>query len=678
MCSHENIAEFAVGPRPIGKRRGRVALYGQPLCYRIRSTLTSLTVFLAFCSIAHGLAACATVEEQVAAHFRVGEEALKEGDFLRATEEFKTVLALDPDLLEAQVNLGLAYHALGEYSLAVRYLTTALRQAPNLVGPNVVVGIDYLRLGLPDRAIPPLQHALEFDPSNREAHRALATCYQDQDKYREAADQYRQVAELEPDKAGAWFKLGHDYLNLSVRLAYRGARLYRHSAWGHRFLGDMLAQRDRWNDAALEYRQGLDLEPNQPGLHTSLGHAYLHAGKLDRAESEFHLELEVNGEIEPAWLGLAETQLAKGQVAPALEAVRRIWQISPEFLAVQQEFATIELSPDAVKSILMDLQSAPEGAAKHFLLWGVHEVAEEPAQAQDQRAAFQADFIAWQKAGEREAGGRIAQNPCREGRYGACAHLLESRKRLEVPAQLLLGKTQFTLRQYDRAADTFAKLLAVDKGNVEASYWLARTYYALGADCYDRLAESFPDSWRAHQLRGEGYKLRGAEKDAIKEYQLALQLQPSEPELHEALGELFLNKKSYDEARAELEKSLGLDPSRVSTLCLLGRLYVGKHETEKAVPYLQKALRYQPDMMEASGLLGTAYVRLGEDAKAVPELERAAPFDFYGDVHYQLSLAYRKLGKVNLANKALARSQELRRTSAAKHQAMVSGVAEVE
>jgi lipopolysaccharide biosynthesis regulator YciM len=179
-------------------------------------------------------------------------------------------------------------------------------------------------------------------------------------------------------------------------------------------------------------------------------------------------------------------------------------------------------------------------------------------------------------------------------------------------------------------------------------------------------------------LRAEGYSAREASNEAIQEYQLAVSLNPDEAELHEALGEVFLNKKSYGEAQAELEKSLGLDPSRARTLCLLGRLYVGKHETEKAVPYLQKALRYQPDMAEASDLLGTAYVRLGQNAQAIPELEKAAPFDFYGDVHYQLYVAYRRLGKLQLADKALARSQELRRTSAARHQAMISGVAEVE
>jgi tetratricopeptide (TPR) repeat protein len=375
---------------------------------------------------------------------------------------------------------------------------------------------------------------------------------------------------------------------------------------------------------------------------------------------------------------LAETQLGGGQATAALEAVEKVWEISPEFLALQRGFPTVELSQDAAKALVTELQAAPEGTVKNFLLAGLNAAAGETAQSDDCWKAFQKDFLAWQKAGHGVARVGADQNPCRAHRYADCAHWLESRKPISRPELLLLGKTQFTMQQYAHAADTLAGLLAMDKGNVEASYWLARTYQALGADCYDRLEEEFSESWRAHQLRAEGYSAREASNDAIQEYQLALRLKPDEAELHEALGEVFLNKKSYDEARAELEKSLGLDPSRARTLCLLGRLYVGKHETEKAVPYLQKALRHQPDMAEASSLLGTAYVRLGQNAQAIPELEKAAALDFYGDVHYQLYVAYRRLGKLQLADKALARSQELRRTSAAKHQAMVSGVAAVE
>jgi len=71
-----------------------------------------------------------------------------------------------------------------------------------------------------------------------------------------------------------------------------------------------------------------------------------------------------------------------------------------------------------------------------------------------------------------------------------------------------LGKTRFTLHQYEAAADALAQVQGATNENAEARYWLARIYQALGADTYARLQESFPDSWRTHQLRAEGYALR--------------------------------------------------------------------------------------------------------------------------------------------------------------------------
>jgi len=637
----------------------------------------ALVVFLlAFWLIPPCGANCQTLEEQVAAHFRAGQQALRQGELRQAEEEFKKVLALDPNLAEARVNLGLVYHSLGEYRRSAENLATAMRQKPDLAGPTLILGIDYLKLGEADKAIPVLQQALRMDPVNREGRRALALCYVSGEDFRRAADEYRELARLNPDKADAWFQLGHDYVNLAAHMAFRGAEVYRGSPWGNRFLGDMLAERDRWNDAAEEYTHALAGDPKQPGLHTSLGLAYLRAGKPDKAAAEFHLELELDPKYEPAWLGLAEAQISRGQAGAALDAVQTVWEISPEYLAFERGLP--ELSPDAAKAALRNSPASPEGAARDFLLAALDAAAGETARADDCWKAFHKDFQVWQNARHGAAAGEADQDPCRAHMYTECARRLESRRNASRAEQLALGKTLFTLAQYERASDALAGLLESDKGNVEASYWLARTYQASGSDCYDRLQEDFPQSWRAHELRAEAASARGASGEAIQEYQAALHIKPDEAELHEALGEEFLAKKSYDEARAELARSLQLDPSRARTLCLLGRLYVATHETEKAVPYLQKALRYQPDMAEASDLLGTAYVRLGQDAQAIPELEKAAPFDFYGDVHYQLYVAYRRLGKPDLAGKALARSQELRRTSAARHQAMVSGVAQVE
>ena len=633
---------------------------------------------LTFSVIVPGFATDQSSDQEVEVSFRAGQAALREGDYARATEEFKKVLTLDPSLLEAEVNLGLAYQGLLQYDLAARHLDKALRERPNLVSLNVVVGMDYIKLGSPEKASPFLQRALKLDPSNRDAHEAAALYHLSQENFQAAAVEFRKISDLDSDKAEAWFKLGHEYLDLAARLAYRGARLYRESAWGHRFLGDILFERDRWEDAAQEYRKALAIEPRQSGLHTLLGEAYLHAGKPEESETEFRQELQLDSRNELAWLGLANLQLAKGQASEALSSVGKVWEISPEFLKLRPEFPSIELATETVQASISRLLDQPEGPAKHFLLAGLHAALNENRLSESEWKSFENDFSKWQRASRATTQTHAIPDPCKAHFYSRCIASLRTAKLLTNSSQLLLGKAYFSLQQYESAAGALAHVHGDSNVNAEASYWLERTYQALGAEAYARLEDSFPDSWRTHQLRAEGFALRQNLDDAIKEYKAALQVRPEEAELHEALGEFYLDNHSDEDAQRELEKAVALDPSRTKALYLLGRLYVLDRENEKAVPYLQRALRLQPNLNEASGLLGTAYVRMGKFADAVPKLEKAAPLDHYGNVHYQLYLAYRKLGQAELAQKALASSQDLRRSSLERDQALIMGSRQVE
>jgi Flp pilus assembly protein TadD len=268
------------------------------------------------------------------------------------------------------------------------------------------------------------------------------------------------------------------------------------------------------------------------------------------------------------------------------------------------------------------------------------------------------------------------ERACKAHHYSACRRWLQSQKTLSNGQRLLLGRTQIALRQYESAADVLTEVAGTTKENAEASYWLSRSYQAMGAEAYSQLAEAFPDSWRMHQLRGESAALGSNYDEAGKEFRLALGMHPQDPELHEALGELYLDIHSNQEARSQLESALQLDPLRPRALYLLGRLYEANSEDEKAIPYLEKAVRLEPDLSEASSLLGAAYMHKGRAREAVPYLRSAAPFDHYGNVNYQLYVAYRKLGQAELAKKALARSEDLRRSSLEHDEAMIMGGAQ--
>ena len=594
---------------------------------------------------------------------------MQQGQFARAADEFKRVLQLSPALFEAEVNLGLAYQGLFEYESATRYLTKALRERPNLLGPTVIVGVDYVKLGSPEKGVPFLQTALKLDPSNRDAREALASAYLTQDNFQETAEQFRQIAALTADKSEAWFKLGHEYLDLSARLAYRGAHLYPDSAWGHRFLGDLLFQRSIWLHAVDEYRKALSGEPQQRGLHVAIGQAFLHAGKLDQAEPEFRSELASDPLSEPAWLGIADLELARNQGAAALADLEKAWEISPEFLAVQREFPPTELSQESAKALVASIQDKPEGAAKHFLLAALFAASSDP-RADGQWKLFQSQFALWQ---EQAANRTNDGDPCRSHSYSRCIESLAKQKHLTDSGWLELGRAHYTLQQYQPAAEALSQVRDAAPENAEASYWLERTYQELGAQTYAQLEDSFPDSWRTHQLRAESYALRLSVKDALSEFHAALALRPAEPELHEALGELYLDGNNFEAAQRELEQALTAGSKRTHALYLLGRVFVEEKDNEKALPYLERALRIQPDLAEANSLLGTAYLRLGQFENSISRLEKAAPSDHYGNVHYQLFVAYRKLGRSERAQHELLLSQNLRKSNLEREQALITG-----
>jgi tetratricopeptide (TPR) repeat protein len=606
--------------------------------------------------------------------FRAAQKDAAAGRLEQAAEEYKRVLRMDPDLIEARVNLGLTYHSLGQYKAAIGEFQRAVGQRPDLVGANLFLGIDYLKEGFPDRATTPLKAVLQAEPSNREARRTLAACYLMLERYHEAADEFRALALSNPDKADGLYVLGQGYLDLAKQLANRMSQDDPNSAWASRLAGDLVAATGQWGDALLLYRKALEADPNQPELHTSSGAMYLRLGKLQEAEGEFQSALRLDPNDEQVLLGLADVQLAAGAPRKALENLSRIVEIYPPFLVGQTDFPSTELDREKALKMAEELEALPDSPSKHFLLASLYRVGSETGKSQAQWDAWQRDLMTNAERAEPDTS-RLAQ-PCQSHQYAACVSRLQSEKALDSSRQVLLSKALLSLREFEAAANDLAAVLLSDKGNLEARYRLACAYQKLANDCFDRLVREFPDSWRAHEFLAMSDQLRYLDDEAIKEFQAAERLHPDDAEVHQKLGEVLYTKKSYAQAEEELRRAIQLDPGQARSLYLLGRVYLERHEARESLPYFEAALRSNAGLLEARAALGQAYIRLGEDERAVAELEKAVSIDTYGDLHYLLYVAYRKLGRSDLAQQALARSQELRKTTAATHQAKVAEAAE--
>src|SRR5205085_12442500 len=149
---------------------------------------------------------------------------------------------------------------------------------------------------------------------------------------------------------------------------------------------------------------------------------------------------------------------------------------------------------------------------------------------------------------------------------------LRSKGTLSAEQHVALGKTLLRMREDEPASDQFAAALSAKKDDLEATYWLARSYARLSDAVFTKLLGAFPDSVRTHQLRAETFAIREAYPEAIEEYRAAIRLLLQDTELYEELGRLYLLTHALPEARELLETAERLVPS-ARVYHLLGGLY---------------------------------------------------------------------------------------------------------
>lgn len=601
-------------------------------------------------------------QSDVRTRFQAGQTALQAGRFAQAETEFRAAIDSNPGLSEARVNLGLALFLQGKYRLSVDELEQAAHALPDLPAAHLFLGLGHLKLGASDQAIAALSRSLELEPANVEAHRALAACHLAKGDYASAVQEFQAAFSHSPDRTEAWYLLGRDYMGLMSDLAGRLVVEQPDSVWATRLGADMLALSEAWEAAGNYYATAVAKRSDLPGLHSALGSVRLRLGQLGEAAASFEDELRTDPRSEQALLGLAEISLARGDAASALERVAAVWDSFPQWLGSQPAFESGAIAPESAAELLQSLGQSEAGPAA-FLAWALSASAGDTATAAA-RARFER---AVQAVPTRSAEASEAASLCADHLYSACAQALVSRSSMTRAELLLLGRAYLALGQHERAVIAFTHAMrGADEAPPEAVYWTVGTLRALADLCFEQVEKLAPQSWRVHQLRAEAHRQRQADDQAIAEYLRAIELKPDAAELHRSLGLIYLLNNAYAEAEQALEKALDLDAANPRSLYVTGRLFVARQQHAESIPYLETALQLDPNLVEARPSLGRAYLRVGRAEEAATQLEQALILDYYGDIHYSLFQAYRRLGDMERARQALAKSAEMRKRSFAR------------
>ncbi|HKV61886.1 MAG TPA: tetratricopeptide repeat protein [Candidatus Acidoferrum sp.] len=232
-------------------------------------------------------------------------------------------------------------------------------------------------------------------------------------------------------------------------------------------------------------------------------------------------------------------------------------------------------------------------------------------------------------------------------------------------AWMWLGVVRLAQEKPEEAAEALDKAVKLAPNDLDILYHRGRAHLLVSNNSYGRMFKVDPQSWRVHQVIAQADAEADRHMDAVAEYQAAIKLAPAQPGLHEELGSEYRNMGKTQEAEDAYLRELQIDPNNVLAKYKLGTLNVEKGDAAKGKGLIEAALKEKPGLLHSDYNLGRAEMLLGNDTVAAQLLERAtsAPGsdpEVIQQAWYQLGIVYRRLHRMEDAQKAMATFQKLK------------------
>ena len=198
------------------------------------------------------------------------------GDKLTAESEFKEALRLDPRNFEANRALAGFYTSTGKLSSAIPYLEAAQRAGPTNYAVGHDLALAYFRTHDLISARNQAEKTLKIRDT-AELHNLIAQIAEASASYVEAAKEYQQAAEMEPNEQyifdWGYELLSHRTFEPARSVFAKGVRLHPDSIKLHIGLGAALYSLGKYEEAIQTFCNATDLDPADPRAYLYLGRA---------------------------------------------------------------------------------------------------------------------------------------------------------------------------------------------------------------------------------------------------------------------------------------------------------------------------------------------------------------------------------------------------------------------
>ena len=147
-------------------------------------------------------------------HFRLGIDHQKQGNVMKAIEEYGNVLKLDPDNVETHNNLGVVYKEQGDLDKAFEHFQFVVTYSPGMDEVHNNLGVIYYLRGEHEKAMQEYKKALELNHDNLKCLINLGLVYKAQGMKLKTIDTLETILSIEPFQAEAHYNLAILYEEL--------------------------------------------------------------------------------------------------------------------------------------------------------------------------------------------------------------------------------------------------------------------------------------------------------------------------------------------------------------------------------------------------------------------------------------------------------------------------------
>ena len=242
-----------------------------------------------------------------------------------------------------------------DFERAVAKMRTVIAEDPNIMDAHLTIGNWLTRLKRGPEAIAAYKQALALKPDDDIALGNLARLYLARGKQQDALDAlevFRTALRANPKNPQSWYQLATLYLDTShlgeAESAFKDA-LAANPKMGASYNGLGVVAFTRGDLAAAEtlVRKGLALEPRLRTAHYNLGRIREARGDAVQAEALYREELATYPDQGRARFNLAQLRRARGDRDGYLAELRESVEKAPDFGACYWYLAREELGADA-------------------------------------------------------------------------------------------------------------------------------------------------------------------------------------------------------------------------------------------------------------------------------------------------------------------------------------------